>query len=197
MLALLEKYKKTLKAESLDEVLTTVTGDFSKSTDGNCLLGQMAADAMKESVQTDVALLNSDAFRSNFRSGSLTREILYEIYPFDDELITMEVRGDLLKRILEKSFQRKGQGSFLQVSGLKIVPSGGQLRIMVGREPLQSRRKYKVALNDFLAEGGDGYDELRGVKSKETSSQTVRSILEKALKAKPEISAVDPEKRWN
>jgi 5'-nucleotidase/UDP-sugar diphosphatase len=61
-------------------------------------------------------------------------------------------------------------GRFPQVSGLVIEadvhqPAGQRvLSIKVAGEPLQEEKNYKVATNDFLARGGDGYVTFRDAK---------------------------------
>lgn len=143
-----------------------------------------------------MALLNSGSFRSGFRSGSLTREALYEIYPFDDEVVLLDMPGSALRRVLETSSTRKGGGAFLQISGLKVKKEGEALSITVGDVPLEEKQLYQVAVNDFLAQGGDGYDVIRRVKSKRKTQLMIRDLLEKVLKEKQKISSSDLERRW-
>jgi 2',3'-cyclic-nucleotide 2'-phosphodiesterase (5'-nucleotidase family) len=59
-------------------------------------------------------------------------------------------------------------GRFPQVSGLSVVadsaaaPGARVKTIMVNGEPLDMARYYKLATNDFLARGADGYGMLAG-----------------------------------
>ncbi len=197
MAALLDKYKGQLKEKPLGEVLTTVTGDLTLSAQGDSLIGMTAVDAMRSAAQAEVALLNNDSFKSEFKSGDLTRDIFYQIYPVDDEVVALDVPGVYLRKVIEASASLKGQGGFLQVSGVKIEKAGDGLAISVGNEPLNDKRKYLVAVNDFLAGGGDGYELFRRVKSRRKTQLMIRELLENALKGKPKISTTDFEKRWN
>ena len=196
MVELLEGYKKQLKTKPLEEVLATVSGDLTRSDQGDSLLGSIATDALAKAAGAEIALLNSGSFRSQFRSGPLTREILYEIYPFDDEVIVLDVPGSYLRKAIEASESKRGQGGFLQVSGLRIEKADGQLRILFGNELLNDRRKYLVAVNDFLAQGGDGYNVFRRIKSRRKTQIMIRDLLEETLKAKQKISSGDFERRW-
>ena len=71
---------------------------------------------------------------------------------------------------LENGFSQveDGAGRFPQVSGLKIVvdlkqPKGSRVvSVMVGDKPLDPAATYKVATNDFMMDGGDGYTALKG-----------------------------------
>jgi hypothetical protein len=54
-----------------------------------------------------------------------------------------------------------------------------------------------LALNDFLADGGDGYEQLRRLKYRKRTDVMIRELLENALKAHRKIDSSDLEKRWN
>ncbi|HEY5037661.1 MAG TPA: bifunctional UDP-sugar hydrolase/5'-nucleotidase, partial [bacterium] len=189
MVELLEKYKAKFKAQGLDDTLVTVMEDFSRSEKGDSMLGEITADAIRTAAHAEVALVNSGAFRSDLHAGSLTRSDLYELYPFDDAVVVLDIPGIYLRKAIEASWQKKGEGAFLQVSGMKIDAKGGSLKIQVGTEPLSDRRKYRVAVNDFLSEGGDGYDLFRRIKSRKKTTLMARDLLEEALKTKQKISS--------
>jgi 2',3'-cyclic-nucleotide 2'-phosphodiesterase (5'-nucleotidase family) len=181
----------------LDEVLASVTGQGGDPNLGNWTLGQITADAMREAAGADMALVNSGVFPQSPRPGPLTREGLYEVFPSDDEVVTLEVPGSLVQRVLQRSRGQAGSGAFLQVSGLRVDPADGPLSVTVGGEALQGRRKYKLAVTGFLAEGGEGYGDLPKVRSKTPSARSVRELLEKGLRARRTVEMGNPEKRWN
>ncbi|HJT25726.1 MAG TPA: bifunctional UDP-sugar hydrolase/5'-nucleotidase, partial [bacterium] len=151
MVDLLAKYKEKLRSKPLDEVLAAVNGDFTGNSEGDSLIGEISADALRKAAQSEIALLNNGFFRSSFKSGDLTREILYQVCPSDSEITVIDVPGIDLRKALEGSATQKGQDGFLQISGLKVQKTGDQLEILVGEEPLNDRRKYRVAVDDFLA----------------------------------------------
>ncbi|HUO57345.1 MAG TPA: bifunctional UDP-sugar hydrolase/5'-nucleotidase [bacterium] len=195
MAALVDKYKDKLKEKPLDEVLATVSGDLTQADQGDSLIGEITADAMREEFRAQVALINNDSFHPEFKSGNLTRENLYEVFPRDEEVVTLDVPGVYLRKILEASAPKKGQGGFLQVSGLKIEKDGEELKIQVGNEPLNDKGKYLVATNGYMAESGSVL--LRRVKSRRKTQVKIRELLEKALKAKAKVSPTDMDKRWS
>jgi 2',3'-cyclic-nucleotide 2'-phosphodiesterase (5'-nucleotidase family) len=196
MVALLDKYRSRLKQKPLDEPLAEAL-NADANNQGDSIWGQMAADEIRKSAQTDVALINSDFFHSDFKTGTITREILYEIVPTDNEIVTVEIPGAYLRKTLEIAELKRGQGAFLQISGLKVQRVGGGLSIWVGNEPLNDHQKYQLALNDFLADGGDGYEQLRRLKYRKRTDVMIRELLENALKAHRKIDSSDLEKRWN
>ncbi len=64
-----------------------------------------------------------------------------------------------------------GAGRFPQVSGLSFLydpkaPKGSRVaEVAVGGTALEPGRIYKVATNDYLLGGGDGYSSLKGAKA--------------------------------
>jgi 5'-nucleotidase / UDP-sugar diphosphatase len=89
--------------------------------------------------------------------------------PFDNRVVTFEISGDALRRAIENglSLLPNPAGRFPQVSGLTIEadpsrpPGSRVLSIKIGDAPLDTSRMYRVATNDFLARGGDGYTMFR------------------------------------
>jgi len=79
--------------------------------------------------------------------------------------VTVEISGRGLKAAIENGLSQlpNASGRFPQVSGLVVEadlkrPPGSRITaIKVGNAPLDEERIYRVATNDFLARGGDGY----------------------------------------
>ncbi len=195
MIALLDSYRSKLKTKPLDEPLAeAVKADANDQ--GDSIWGQMAADEIRKASDADIALINSDFFHSDFNTGTITRAILYEMIPTDNEIVTVEVPGGYLRKILEVAALKRGQGSFLQVSGIKVQQNGDSVSILVGDQPLKDRQKYLLALNDFLADGGDGYEQFRRFKYRKRTNVMIRELLEKALLSRKSLAGTDLEKRW-
>lgn len=196
MAALLQRYRAKLKTKPLEEVLATVTGDLTACGDGDSLIGEMTADTMRNAAHAEAALVENGFFNPSFKSGELTREAFYGACPSDSQVTVVDVPGIDLKKALEASAMLKGQGGFLQISGLKVQKTGDELKIMVGDEPLNDRRKYQVAMDDFLAGGNDGYGFFQRLRSRRKIQSSLRDLLEEALKEKTKIGPEDLGKRW-
>src|SRR5690606_36232863 len=72
------------------------------------------------------------------------------ILPFPNLVLTVEVRGDVLRQALSQSLANRGSGGFLQTTGVAQAEDGAWL---VGGEPLDDARVYRVAVNGFLVSG--------------------------------------------
>ncbi|MBI5770609.1 MAG: bifunctional metallophosphatase/5'-nucleotidase [Verrucomicrobia bacterium] len=124
-------------------------------------LGSLIADIMRVRAGSDVALTNAGGLRSDLPEGELDRSHVLDVFPFLNNVVTLELAGHDLKAVLEHSLSLKaGMG---QVSGVRAVydlrrPIGSRLvEVHVGGQPVNDEKLYRVTTNSFLAEGGDGY----------------------------------------
>ncbi len=160
----------------LSERLGVVIGETAVDLDGErgnvrtkeTNLGNLVADIMRETTGADVALTNGGGIRASIPAGPVTLGDVYTVLPFDNTLIGIEISGAQLLAALEYGVSQwpVDWGGFLQVSGLSFAfnpnnpPGERVLSVTVGGRPLDPDAVYKVATNDFLASGGDGYDML-------------------------------------
>ena len=136
--------------------------------------GNLVTDVMRGRLQADVALMNGGGIRGNqlVPAGALTRRDINALLPFLNVLVMVEVPGKVLLEVLERSVSvyPRESGGFLQVSGLSFVfdparpPGQRVVRVVVGGEPLDPERRYKLATNSYTAGGGDGYAMLATAK---------------------------------
>jgi 5'-nucleotidase / UDP-sugar diphosphatase len=138
-------------------------------------MGNLIADAMKKAVGADVALANGGGIRGNkqYDAGAVItrRDVLTEL-PFGNKTVLVEVTGKQIWDALENGFSQleDGAGRFPQVAGLTIVadktkPAGSRVvSVNVSDKPLDLATTYKLATNDYMLGGGDGYTALTGGK---------------------------------
>src|SRR5215510_341982 len=131
-------------------------------------IGNIVADAMRAAAHADVAVMNGGGIRGGklYAAGApiTRRDVLAEL-PFGNRVVTFDVRGRALRAAIENGLSQlpNAAGRFPQVSGLTVEadlrrPAGSRITsIKVGDAPLVDDRVYRVATNDFLARGGDGY----------------------------------------
>lgn len=119
------------------------------------------------------ALMNPGGVRSDLRCPSsppceVSFGQVFRMQPFGNHLVTMTLSGLELKRLLEDQ-QRPGRESprlLIPSSGLRYTwkasaPHGQRVRDLVldGR-PVAPKDTLRVTVNNFLAEGGDGFTAL-------------------------------------
>jgi len=138
-------------------------------------IGDLIADAMREAVGADIAITNGGGIRGDkqYAAGTMLtrRDILTEL-SFGNVTVMTEASGQRIREALENGVSQveDGAGRFPQVSGLKVVvdlkkPKGSRVvSVTVGDKPLDLAATYKVATNDFMLHGGDGYTAHEGGK---------------------------------
>lgn len=171
---LLETYE-----QRLDEELGVVIGKTTVELDsrrqsvrgGEANVGNLIADALREGLQADIGLTNGGGIRGDTvkAAGSdvTRRDILSEL-PFGNRAVLVAVSGADVLAALENGFSQieDGAGRFPQVSGMTVTydparPAGNRvIEVRVGDAPLDPAATYRVATNDYMARGGDGYDAL-------------------------------------
>ncbi|MDB5657458.1 MAG: bifunctional metallophosphatase/5-nucleotidase [Cypionkella sp.] len=136
-------------------------------------MGNLIADAMRAQTGADVAIMNGGGIRADrtYDAGTkLTRRDILTELPFGNVTILTELPGSQLLGALENAVSQveKGAGRFAQVSGLTFSydpsaePGSRVSKVMIGGTPLSPDALYKVAVNDFILGGGDGYATLGG-----------------------------------
>ena len=131
-------------------------------------MGNLIADALREVLQADVALVNGGGIRGNrlYEAGTtLTRHDILQELPFGNPGVLVELSGADLLAALENGVSQveNKAGRFPQVSGLRLTynpgkPAGSRvLEVQIGGKMLDRIAVYRVATNDFLLKGGDGY----------------------------------------
>jgi 5'-nucleotidase/UDP-sugar diphosphatase len=136
-------------------------------------IGNIIADAMRAAAHADVAIMNGGGIRGGklYAPGTpiRRRDVLTEL-AFGNRVLTLNISGRALKAAIENGLSQlpAASGRFPQVSGLVVEadlsrPPGSRVTsIKVGDAPLEEERTYRVATNDFLARGGDGYAMFAG-----------------------------------
>jgi len=139
-------------------------------------LGNLIADGMvwkTRNAGVQIALQNGGGIRASIPKGPITVGKVYEVLPFGNTLVVMDLKGKEILAALENGVSQweQGAGRFLQVSGLRYAfdlarPAGSRVvRVEVKTEkgfaPLDLEATYRVVVNSFIANGGDGFTVLK------------------------------------
>jgi 5'-nucleotidase len=160
----------------------TNTIDRTPTPAGETPLGSLIADAQLEATRSSgaqIAFMNRGGMRTDLRGtdGALTYSDVFAVHPFGNLLVTLTLTGAQIDTLLEQQWSLTD--TILQVSKgfyyewQASAPPGERVdlrRIRLDGQPLDPQRSYRVTVNDFLAQGGDGFtvfeqatDPVRGV----------------------------------
>jgi 2',3'-cyclic-nucleotide 2'-phosphodiesterase / 3'-nucleotidase / 5'-nucleotidase len=148
-------------------------------------MGRLIADAQRWKTGAQIAIMNSGGVRAAIEPGPITWGDLYQVHPFDNRLVVLQLRGSDVRDALEHAFRRGEPDA--QVSGLLAEydlsrPPGSRvvsLRLADGT-PISDDAVYEVVVNDFLSSGvGDGYEALgRGLSEQPTGVVDLEALID-------------------
>ncbi|MBW3097914.1 bifunctional metallophosphatase/5'-nucleotidase [Pseudohoeflea coraliihabitans] len=136
-------------------------------------MGNLIADALLAATGADITLINGGGIRADrtYDAGSeLTRKDVLSELPFGNVTVVTELPGSQILAALENGFSQveTGAGRFPHVAGLEVVydpsaPAGSRVAsVTIDGEEMDRDKLYKVATNDYMMSGGDGYGALAG-----------------------------------
>ncbi len=168
---------------TLDEQLNVAVGKTAVELDSRRAtvrtmesnLGDLIADAMRAGVGADVALTNGGGIRGDrtYDPGTtLTRRDILSELPFGNVTVLMEISGAALLAALENGVSEveNRAGRFPQISGMTLIydpaaAKGSRItELKIGGKALDKAQTYRLATNDYMASGGDGYAALKSGK---------------------------------
>ncbi len=139
-------------------------------------IGNLIADAMRKAVGADITITNGGGIRGDrtYDAGTvLTRKDVLTELPFGNVTVLLELSGADVLAALENGVSQVEDkaGRFPQVSGLDFTydpaaAAGSRVvEVRIGGKALVRSKTYKVATNDYMAGGGDGYAALKNGKA--------------------------------
>jgi 2',3'-cyclic-nucleotide 2'-phosphodiesterase (5'-nucleotidase family) len=155
---LINPYRQLLEKQ-MNEVIANTSGPALKSLPESSL-GNLICDVIRQEVEknfavrVDVCLLNSGGLRIELPEGPITRSMVYELMPFENELVLVQLSGSSLKLLLDQVAARGGG----PLSGLRMKITDGHVHsISIGDLPLQDTVVYNLISSDYIIGGGDRF----------------------------------------
>jgi 5'-nucleotidase / UDP-sugar diphosphatase len=183
--------------EKVGKAEVTLDGVRSRVRSKETNLANLLADAMREIGNADIALLNGGGIRESIPSGEIDLYKIGKALPFSNYLVTAEVKGENIYQALERGIRQYPNsgtnGGFMQVSGISFIFDASQdagervVSITKDGKPLDKNQYYKVALNDYIFNGGDNYSEFEDSKLI-YRGELLKDVLGKYIKEKGTVN---------
>ena len=134
----------------------------------------------------DFCILNNGGFRNSLNKGSITIGDVFQIMPFDNYLLILEIKGnemnDLINYIKEKSTTNISRKSGVPLSGIRLKISGDKVsRCMINNQMYDTLKTYKVLTTNYLASGGDDMDFFKNCKTMFNTKLLLRDVIIKYI----------------
>lgn len=177
------------------DVLRAKQLDGSENRGGESALGNLVADAQLAATTENgaqIAFMNPGGLRADLRyassgdtavdpDGRVTFQEAAAVQPFANTLVVSTLTGAQIRQTLEQQWQPAGSSRpFLKLGVSKgltytydpTAAAGSRIgQITFDGAPLDEAASYKVAVNSFLAAGGDNFTALNGASSKADSGK--------------------------
>ncbi len=171
----------------LDSTLAYAPYVISK-TDGtlNTTAGNLMADIVlsetdpifkkRTGQNIDFVLLNHGGIRSVISKGKVTARTAYEVMPFENAVVVVELSGESVLKIVDYLIASKRAHP---VAGIQIILNKDRtvISISIGGKPLDVDRSYNVATSDYLVTGGDNMTFFNEALSKTETDYKIRNAM--------------------
>jgi 2',3'-cyclic-nucleotide 2'-phosphodiesterase (5'-nucleotidase family) len=135
--------------------------------------GDSALNALNGQI-CQAAALNHGGLRNTLPAGNITVGDIFELMPFENELVLLQLRGTAMDSLLMHIISRGGE----PVAGIRIFnDSANRRKITVGGMAFDSRREYWIVSSDYLAQGGDAFFMLTTPLQRIDLKTRVRDVL--------------------
>ncbi|MFJ5713614.1 bifunctional 2',3'-cyclic-nucleotide 2'-phosphodiesterase/3'-nucleotidase [Neobacillus sp. NPDC093127] len=164
---------------------------------GESAMGNLIADSMRIQTGAQFGFMNSGGVRDEIKkSGPITWGDLFAIQPFGNDVVTEKITGEQVRILLNQQWSETSYAKVMQISGLTYTWSD---KLSIGNKILDiylpdgskidPKAVYTVAVNNFMADGGDGFTILKDGKDRVTQKTDLDTLIDYVKAQKGPISA--------
>lgn len=152
-----EKIKEIIKDpnEVIYTAASPLDGTDSASRSIQTNLGDIITEAMAWAYnnKVDAALVNGGSIRvDDMLPAAITPMDIFRALPFGGGVLKVDLKGNLLKEVLDYGESKKGEGAYLQRYNITQNQQGNWV---IGGKPINPNKIYTVAFSDYLLKGYD------------------------------------------
>ena len=184
------------KVNELNAPIGKLAGDLKKGGMGGGSLGNFVADALRATAEKKLgkpvllAVVNTSGMRKNsITAGDISTADIYELLPFENALVTLDLTGEQLRRFMEINVQRRNAQS-----GARIVYRNNaekkqneivslKLGSRDAERDVDPKAVYTIVTIDYLVKRGGDYSVLQEGKNVRPLGVTMRDAVLDYVKA--------------
>ena len=160
IVTMLEPYRAVV-AERANRIVGRLAEPLTRGSydDHTSSLGFFLADAMRRETKAsmgsepDMCFTNRGGIRTDLPAGEVTEGTLIEVMPFDNGIVVFYMTGKELEPIVRRITERGDPASGLSYTRRANLSED----ITIAGEFIDAKRVYSICTNDYLFEGGGGY----------------------------------------
>jgi 2',3'-cyclic-nucleotide 2'-phosphodiesterase (5'-nucleotidase family) len=152
--------------------------------------GKEIVTELGEDVHPSISYYNYGGIRTFIPEGKITVGKIFELMPFENELVFLELSGAQVQEFLDVIAEKGGDS----VGGVRFKISENKAKnVEVAGKSLNEKEHYWLVTNDYVAAGGDGLEVFTRRKNFVAGNIKIRDViiahLEKIHKKGQVISA--------
>ena len=156
-------------------------------------LGVLIGQAMMNRAKADFAVLNSGGIRDSLPAGEISYKDVLKVLPFSSTVGFVDFTGQEALAYLNAAAKMSlGAGAFAQFAGVQLLIEGGAVKqASIKGQPIDPATTYRMAVNSFMAAGGDGYPRLKDKPGYVDTGFVDADMLSAFLNSRSPIKALD------
>jgi 2',3'-cyclic-nucleotide 2'-phosphodiesterase (5'-nucleotidase family) len=178
------------KVDELNTPIGKLAGDLKKAGMGGGSLGNFVADALRAVAEKKLgkpvllAVINTSGLRKNaISAGDISTTDIFELLPFENALVTLDLTGEQLRRFMDINVQRRNAQS-----GARVVYRNNTekkqneiVSIKLGtrdaERDIDPKATYTIVTIDYLVKRGGDYSVLQEGKNMHPLGVTMRDAV--------------------
>jgi 2',3'-cyclic-nucleotide 2'-phosphodiesterase (5'-nucleotidase family) len=151
-------YKKEMEKE-MNQVIGACEKELMKAKPESTL-GNWTADLVHKKCEEyygksiDFALVNYGGLRiPSLPAGPIMKSTIFELMPFENALVVLNVDAETVEKLFVRMAEYGGWPISHQVQF--DIKNGKPIDVQINGKPIDKNKMYKIALSDFVANGGD------------------------------------------
>ena len=144
------------------------------------LLDSGIAYCLKQNIKVrpDAAYMNYGGLRASLPEGKITVERIFELMPFENEIVLIKISGESFALMAEKIAGRGGEG----IAGMKLgIKNWKVSSLTIGGKTIDPTASYWLVTNDYVANGGDQMNMFPNPVERINTKLKIRDVLIKVL----------------
>lgn len=188
--------------KGMDEIVGFAAEQIAKmDVDAQSEIGNLVCDAMLETTDADFSFLNLGGIRGEIQKGPITYRNIFNVMPFDNQIVTVEVDGKFLKDIIEMRVSGSRHG--LRVAGVNVIYNRKRkdydriTKLIIQGKPWKANKIYHITTTDFLLQGNAGLTMLTKIPEEQIIhyEKSLRDCIVDYVKKKSPVN-IQIDNRW-
>lgn len=184
------------KVDELNMPIGKLAGDLKKAGMGGGSLGNFVSDALRAVAEKRLAkpvllaVVNTSGLRKNaIAAGDLSTTDIFELLPFENALVTLDLTGEQLRRFMDVNVQRRNaqSGARILYRNNKEKKQNEIVSLKLGtrdsERDIDPKGIYTIVTIDYLVKRGGDYAVLQEGKNLKPLGVTMRDAVLEYVKA--------------